>query len=490
MRRIDGRLEEAALLVAPRRRVLRRITLPLAAPGVFAAALMIFVLVGLRIRRPRIAPGPRVHDGSVHGVRGPLRLQPRRCADACRFCCCASSLRLSPPPSSATGSSRRAGVPVPVPFYSIQWRRSATVAAIAILFVALVLPLAILLGEALGARSLVEVLADSRGAIVNSLLLATIGATAVVTVAVWLGYARARSGGRLGQGADILFVVLFAVPSTIVGVGLIGLWNRSGPFGAVYGTDAMLVLGYLARFIPVTALALAASTRYVPCLTRRGRRGQRRRMAAHHVAHRPAADAARVWLLRGSSRSFWCSASLASASSSHRRAKPLCRFASIRSSPTRPPHTSRRWRSFRPPSSSCRSPHSERPCRCGRPGEHRRSSSIANVTKRFGAHQALDGVSLEVAAGEGVVIVGPSGCGKTTLLRLVAGLDVPDGGEIWMAGTQVSAQHRSIVPPHERGIGFVFQDLALWPHLTVQGNLDFVLESARHAASLPQSESP
>ena len=105
--------------------------------------------------------------------------------------------------------------------------------------------------------------------------------------------------------------------------------------------------------------------------------------------------------------------------------------------------------------------------------------AIANVTKRFGAHQALDGVSLDVAAGEGVVIVGPSGCGKTTLLRLIAGLDVPDGGEIWMSGTQVSAQHRSIVPPHERGIGFVFQDLALWPHLTVQRNLDFVLESAK-----------
>jgi iron(III) transport system permease protein len=156
---------------------------------------------------------------------------------------------------------RSAGTP---PVLFDQWRRSATVAAIVLLFVALVLPLAILLGEALGARSLVAVLADSRGAMVNSVLLATIGATAVVIVAVWLGYARARSGGRLGQGVDVLFVVLFAVPSTIVGVGLIGLWNRSGPFGAVYATDAMLVLGYLARFIPITALALAATTRYVP----------------------------------------------------------------------------------------------------------------------------------------------------------------------------------------------------------------------------------
>jgi ABC-type Fe3+/spermidine/putrescine transport system ATPase subunit len=104
--------------------------------------------------------------------------------------------------------------------------------------------------------------------------------------------------------------------------------------------------------------------------------------------------------------------------------------------------------------------------------------SIANVTKRFRSHQALDGVSLDVAAGEGVVILGPSGCGKTTLLRLIAGLEVPDAGEIWMSGAQVSGPYRNLVPPHERGVGFVFQDLALWPHLTVQRNLDFVLESA------------
>ena len=99
----------------------------------------------------------------------------------------------------------------------------------------------------------------------NSLLLATAGATAVVSVAVWLGYARARAGGRVGQGVDILFVVLFAVPSTIVGR---GPDRPVEPTRAVWGRcteqTVMLILGYLARFIPVTALALAASTRYVP----------------------------------------------------------------------------------------------------------------------------------------------------------------------------------------------------------------------------------
>jgi iron(III) transport system ATP-binding protein len=91
----------------------------------------------------------------------------------------------------------------------------------------------------------------------------------------------------------------------------------------------------------------------------------------------------------------------------------------------------------------------------------------------------VDGVSLDVATGEAVVILGPSGCGKTTLLRLIAGLEIPDSGVIWIGGARAAAAGRSIMPAHDRGIGFVFQDLALWPHLTVQRNLNFVLESVK-----------
>ena len=106
---------------------------------------------------------------------------------------------------------------------------------------------------------------------------------------------------------------------------------------------------------------------------------------------------------------------------------------------------------------------------------------VRNVRKRFATHQALAGVSLDASPGEFVVILGRSGCGKTTLLRLVAGLDVPDAGEIWLDGIQVASPGRSLLAPHRRGIGFVFQDLALWPHLTVCESLQFVLESQRVA---------
>ena len=108
---------------------------------------------------------------------------------------------------------------------------------------------------------------------------------------------------------------------------------------------------------------------------------------------------------------------------------------------------------------------------------------IRNVRKRFAMHWALDGVTLDAAPRECVVILGPSGCGKTTLLRLIAGLDVPDEGEIWLNAIQVASPGRNLLAPHRRGIGFVFQDLALWPHLTVHQSLQFVLDSQRVSRS-------
>lgn len=109
---------------------------------------------------------------------------------------------------------------------------------------------------------------------------------------------------------------------------------------------------------------------------------------------------------------------------------------------------------------------------------------LIGVTKRYGQSAAVAGVSVDVQKGECLVLLGPSGCGKTTLLRLIAGLERPDAGEIWLDGRTVAEAGRTLVPPYERQLGYVFQDLALWPHLTVRGNLDFVMQSA----AVPQAE--
>lgn len=103
---------------------------------------------------------------------------------------------------------------------------------------------------------------------------------------------------------------------------------------------------------------------------------------------------------------------------------------------------------------------------------------VSGVTKRYQGHGGIADLSLAMSAGESVVVVGPSGSGKTTLLRVIAGLERPDAGEIWLDGRIVAQPKRNTVPASERRIGFVFQDLALWPHLTVRGNLDFVAASA------------
>lgn len=100
-----------------------------------------------------------------------------------------------------------------------------------------------------------------------------------------------------------------------------------------------------------------------------------------------------------------------------------------------------------------------------------------NVSKYYNGLQALKDFSIEVAQGERVVVLGPSGCGKTTVLRLLAGFIAPDTGSITIKGETVAAGGRNFKEPEDRNLGMVFQDLALWPHLTVKGNLEFGLKA-------------
>ena len=95
------------------------------------------------------------------------------------------------------------------------------------------------------------------------------------------------------------------------------------------------------------------------------------------------------------------------------------------------------------------------------------------LTKRFGAGEnAVNGVDIESRDGEFLVLLGPSGSGKTTVLRMIAGLEDPTSGEVWIGGRMVNA-----MTPRERGIAMVFQSYALYPHLTVYENIAFPLKA-------------
>src|SRR5665811_1085632 len=104
---------------------------------------------------------------------------------------------------------------------------------------------------------------------------------------------------------------------------------------------------------------------------------------------------------------------------------------------------------------------------------------IERVTKKFGVFRAVDRLSLDIRAGEFFALLGPSGCGKTTLLRMLAGFETPDEGRILLDGKDIAQ-----VLPHQRPVNMMFQNYALFPHLSVHDNIAFGLKRA----GMPGSE--
>ena len=111
------------------------------------------------------------------------------------------------------------------------------------------------------------------------------------------------------------------------------------------------------------------------------------------------------------------------------------------------------------------------------------SIRIHNVSKRFGPYTALDDISLDIPSGELVALLGPSGCGKTTLLRIIAGMESPDAGQVWFDGTDTTHKH-----VRERRVGFVFQHYALFQHLSVFENVAFGLRVRPRATRPAEAE--
>jgi putrescine transport system ATP-binding protein len=101
---------------------------------------------------------------------------------------------------------------------------------------------------------------------------------------------------------------------------------------------------------------------------------------------------------------------------------------------------------------------------------------IEGVAKKFGNFRAVDHVSLDIRSGEFFALLGPSGCGKTTLLRMLAGFETPDEGRILLDGRDIAH-----VLPHERPVNMMFQNYALFPHLSVRDNIAFGLKRTRMA---------
>lgn len=105
--------------------------------------------------------------------------------------------------------------------------------------------------------------------------------------------------------------------------------------------------------------------------------------------------------------------------------------------------------------------------------------SCCNLECRLGGHAVLRGVSMELGVGKSLALVGGSGSGKSTLLRIIAGLEVPQRGEVVLNGELVTKNGRILVPPHRRNVAMLFQDGALWPNLSVAENVHLGLAGQR-----------
>ncbi|MEK6407353.1 MAG: iron ABC transporter permease [Acidobacteriota bacterium] len=264
MRRVDGRLEEAGLLAARPRRVFTRITLPLIAPSVAAAALVIFVLALSEFGVPGLlrvrvfttevftAFAAQYDFGRATALSTPLL-----------FLALIPAVALNLTIGDRLLTTRRSMYPG-LSFNLGRWRAPALVLIGIVLALSALLPLGALALEARGAGPIVGAVQASTSAITNSIVLSLCGAVLIVGLGLLIGYSRARARTGLGRLADLAFIVLFAAPSTVIGVGLIGLWNRPGLLGEIYRSPLIIVIAYLARFVPVAALILAAAVRQVP----------------------------------------------------------------------------------------------------------------------------------------------------------------------------------------------------------------------------------
>lgn len=113
--------------------------------------------------------------------------------------------------------------------------------------------------------------------------------------------------------------------------------------------------------------------------------------------------------------------------------------------------------------------------------------SIKSIKKTYGNINVLDGISIDFKSKEFTTLLGPSGCGKTTLLRIIAGLEIPDSGEIYFGNTCIFSNSNGInIPSNKRKLGMVFQDFALWPHMNVFENIAFPLRATGKRENLKE----
>jgi iron(III) transport system permease protein len=263
-RRVDAHLEEAAMLVGTPKRVFRGITAPLMAPSVAAAALLVFILALAEFGVPGLLRVP-VFTTEIFTSFASLYDFGRATALALPLLAAALSAGLvvqllTGERTLATSRSLHIGLPLNLG----KWRLPAAAMVGVAMLLSVALPLTALVYESAAAWSSGISPGESRQAIINSLLVSAVAATLIVSIGTVLGYGVSRSRTRTRRIAELVSLTAFAVPGTVIAIGLIGLWNRPGVFGKIYTSMAIIVIAHAARFLPVAILILCAGALRIP----------------------------------------------------------------------------------------------------------------------------------------------------------------------------------------------------------------------------------
>jgi iron(III) transport system permease protein len=258
-RRVDAALEEAGLMITNPLQVFLRITLPLVAPLVAASGLLVFALsvsefgvpglLRVRVFTTEVFTAfAALYDfGRATALAVPLLAVTMITAIIARWAIGERLLTANTSVRPICFSGRASGV-------------MGLLFAFLVALVAVVLPIAVL---AANAERVIENAVPAWKSIRSSILLSLTAASLIVILGVLLGYARGRTQSPVRTPVDLLLIATFAMPSTVVGVGIIGLWNREMVPIALYSSGMTIVLGYMARFLPVAILIIAAAVRHV-----------------------------------------------------------------------------------------------------------------------------------------------------------------------------------------------------------------------------------
>ena len=262
MRSMSARLEEAGRLVAPARQVWLKILLPLMMAAIAASTLVVFVLSISDFSVPSMLR-VRVYTTEVYTAFAALyefRLATLLAAPLAVIASVASVLALELVRRPSAGRVDRGQI-------GPRWPPSRQRLAALLLMVAAALVTFTPVGAvAIEARRGRVAFADAASvdAISNGLWWSLTSATLVVVVGALLGYWRTKAGAARAHLADVSWIALFAIPATVAGIGIIGLWNRPGLLGELYRSGVVVVLAYVTRFLPIAALLCAAFLRRAP----------------------------------------------------------------------------------------------------------------------------------------------------------------------------------------------------------------------------------